>query len=132
MSTKKWFRAKNSIFGPQKGHFGQSGPRNGPPSGQMATYRKTEVIQSYLRIWGTYDPIESGPADPKKWGLYRRSVKKYRFSSQNRAPAAAPRPAVQRGQHKNDVFLLSGHDGNKKLDAFGKKMDFGPKNCIFD
>ena len=105
--------------------------KNGPPSGQTATYRKTEVIQSYLRIWGTYDPIESGPADPKKWGLYRRSVKKSRFSGQNRAPAAAPRPAVQRGQHKNDVFLLSGHDGNKKVGCFWQKMDFGPKNCIF-
>ena len=41
---------KNSIFGPQKGHFGQSGPQNGPPGGQTATYRKTEGIQSYLRI----------------------------------------------------------------------------------
>ena len=28
-------------------------PKNGPPSGQTATYRKTKVIQSYLRIWGT-------------------------------------------------------------------------------
>ena len=50
---------RSSIFGPQKGHFGQSGPRNGPPGGQTATYRKTEVNQSYLRIWGTYDPIET-------------------------------------------------------------------------
>ena len=66
---KKRFRAKNSIFGPQKGHFGQSGPRNGPPGGQTATYRKTEGIQSYLRIWGTYDPIELGPSEPKKWGF---------------------------------------------------------------
>ena len=88
---------------------------------QMATYRKTEVIQSYLRIWGTYDPIESGPSDPKKWGLYRRSVKKCRFSGQNRAPAAAPRPAVQRDQHKNVVFLLSGHDGNKIVGRFWQK-----------
>ena len=79
---KTGFGPKNSIFGPQKGHFGQSGPRNGPPGGQTATYRKTEGIQSYLRIWGTYDPIESGPSDPKKWGLCRRSVKKCRFSGQ--------------------------------------------------
>ena len=50
---------KSSIFGPQKGHFGQSGPRNGPPSGQTATYQKTKGIQSYLRIWGTCD--QSGP-----------------------------------------------------------------------
>ena len=53
---------RSSIFGPQKGHFVQSGPRNGPPVGQTATYRKTEGIQSYLRIRGTYDPIESGPS----------------------------------------------------------------------
>ena len=106
--------------------------KNGPPSGQTATYRKTEVIQSYLRIWGTYDPIESGPSDPKKWGLYRRSVKKCRFSGQNRAPAAAPRTAVQRGQHKNVVFLLSGHDGNKKVGRFWqKKCIFDLKFCVF-
>ena len=106
-------------------------PKNDPPSGQTATYRKTEVIQSYLRIWGTYDPIESGPSDPKKWGLYRRSVKKCRFSGQNRAPAAAPRPAVQRGQHKNVVFLLSGHDGNKKVGRFWQKNGFWAKKLHF-
>ena len=79
---KKLFWAENSTFGPKKGHFGQSGPRNDPPSGQTATYQKTEGIQSYLRIWGTYDPIESGPSDPKKWGLYGCSVKKCRFLGQ--------------------------------------------------
>ena len=105
--------------------------KNGPPSGQTATYRKTEVIQSYLRIWGTYDPIESGPSDPKKWGLYRRSVKKCRFSGQNRAPAAAPRPAVQRGQHKNVVFLLSGHDGNKKVGRHWQKNGFWAEKIEF-
>merc|ERR1712055_859206 len=80
-------------------------------------------------IWGTYDPIESGPSDPKKWGLYRRSVKK--FSGQNRAPAAAPRPAVQRDQHKNVVFLLSGHDGNKIVGRFWQKNGFGAKKLHF-
>ena len=93
--------------------------------------RKTKVIQSYLSIWGTYDPIELGPSDPKKWGLYRRSVKKCRFSGQNRALAAAPRPAVQRGQHKNDVFLLSGHDGNKKVGRFWQKNGFWAKKLHF-
>merc|ERR1739846_277096 len=73
---------KKPTFGPKKGHFGQSGPRNGPPSGQTATYRKTEGIQSYLRIWGTYDPIESGSSDPKKWGFHRCSVKKCRILGQ--------------------------------------------------
>ena len=106
-------------------------PKNDPPSGQTATYRKTEVIQSCLRIWGTYDSIESGPSDPKKWGFHRCSVKKCRFSGQKWAPAAGPRPAVQRGQHKNVAFLVSSHDGDKKFGQFPKKMDFGPKNCIF-
>ena len=60
---------KPSIFGPQKGHFGQSGPRNDRPSGQTATYQKTEGIQSYLRIWVTYDPIELGSSEPKNGGF---------------------------------------------------------------
>ena len=128
---KNGFGPKNSIFGPQKGHFGQSGPRNGPPSGQTTTYRKTEGIQSYLRIWGTYDPIESGSSDPKKWGLYGCSVKKCRFSGQKWAPAAAPRPAVQRGQHKNVVFLVSSHDGDKKFGRFPKKNGFRAKKLHF-
>ena len=63
---------------------------------RTASYRKTEVIQSYLRMWGSYDPIESGPSEPKKWGLYGRSVKKCTFSGQKWAPAAALRPAVPR------------------------------------
>ena len=77
--TKNGFGPKNSFFGPQKGHFGQLGPRNGPPGGQTATYQKTEGIQSYLRIWGTYDPIELGPSEPKKWGFHRCSVEKCRI-----------------------------------------------------
>ena len=71
---------KEVGFGPKKGHFGQPGPWNGPSRGQTVTYRKTEGIQSYPRIWGTYDPIESDPSVPKKGGLYGCSVKKCRFS----------------------------------------------------
>ena len=44
------------------------GPKNGRPSGQTATNQKTEVIQNYLGIWGRYDPIESGPSEPKNGG----------------------------------------------------------------
>ena len=57
------------------------------------------------------------------------SVKKCRFSGQNRAPAAASRPAVQRGQHKNvccPVMMAT-----KKLDNFGEKLDFGQKELHF-
>ena len=46
------------------------GGRKTAPSGQTTTYRKTEVIQSYLRIWGTCDPIGLDSSDPKKWGIY--------------------------------------------------------------
>ena len=92
-------------FWPCKGHFGLLGPKKGSSSGQTATYRKTEVIQSYLRMWGSYDPIESGPSEPKKWGLYGRSVKKCRFSGQKWAPAATPRPAVRPSQHKKVAFF---------------------------
>ena len=90
-------------------------PKNRPPSGRTGSYRKTEVIQSYLRMWGSYDSIESGPSEPKKWGLYGRSVKKCRFSGQKWAAAAAPRPAVRPSQHKKVVFLVSRHDGIKKF-----------------
>ena len=45
----------------------------------MAIYRKTKVIQSYLRMWESYDPIESEPSDPKKLGLYGCSIKKGDF-----------------------------------------------------
>ena len=49
----------------KKGHFGQSVPENGPPSSRMGTYLKTEGIESYLRTWTSYDPIESGPFEVK-------------------------------------------------------------------
>ena len=105
--------SKKMIFG-QKTHFlpwwlWPIVANNDPPSGQMIIYRKTECIQSYLRIWGRYDPIESGPSDTKKWGLYKRSVEKSRFLGQKWAPAAAPGPVVQRGQHKSVVILVSSH-----------------------
>ena len=38
---------------------------------------------------------------------------------------------MQRGQHKNDVFLLSGHDGNKKVGRFWQKNGFWAKNTAF-
>ena len=45
----------------------------------MGTYQKTKGIQSYLRMWGSYDPIESDPLEPKNWVLYGRSEKKCKF-----------------------------------------------------
>ena len=58
-SQKNGFGAeKNCIFGSKKDHFRQSVQENGPPSSRTDTYRKTEGIQSYLRTWGSCDPIE--------------------------------------------------------------------------
>ena len=65
LATKKMiWGQKYSIFGSKKGHFGQSGPRSGLPS---------------LRIWETFDPIESGPSEPKKMGVHRWSIKMQNF-----------------------------------------------------
>ena len=56
----------------------------------MGTYLKTEGIQSCLRIWGIYDPIELGPFEPKNGGLYGCSVKKSDFRAKN-GPLYPPR-----------------------------------------
>ena len=56
------------VFSQKKGLFGQLVPENGLPSGQMGTYLKTEGNQSYLGIWGRYDPIEPGLSEAKKVG----------------------------------------------------------------
>ena len=129
--SKKMIFGQKIIFDLVNGDFGHWGPQNDQPSGQTIIYRKTEVIQSYLKIWGRYNPTESGPSEPKKWGFHRCSVKKCRFSGQKCAPAAGLRPTLQQGQHKIVAFWMSSHDGNKKIEQFKKKMDLGPKNCIF-
>ena len=54
------------IFGCKNSNFWQSGPYNGLPRCRMGTYLKTKGIQSYLKIWGCYDPIELGPSETKK------------------------------------------------------------------
>ena len=50
MSPKNYCQAKNSILTPKRATFGNRGQKIGLPSGLTATYRKTEGIQSYLRI----------------------------------------------------------------------------------
>ena len=65
-SPKKIILGHFCIFGLVIGHFGLLGPKNGAPSSQTDTYRKTEGIESYLWIWGRYHSIESGPSEPKK------------------------------------------------------------------
>ena len=51
------FQTKTEHYWPQKGHFEQLVPENGPPSSQLGTYQKTEDIESYLRICGSYDRV---------------------------------------------------------------------------
>ena len=99
------------ILGLVKGHFGLLGPKSGPPSGQTATYQKTEGIQSFLKIWARYDPIELGPSEPKKGG-YVGVAQKSRILSQKWALVPAQKPAIQCCQHKQVFFLVFCHDGS--------------------
>ena len=126
---------KSSIFGPQKGHFVQSGPRNGPPNGQTATYQKTKGIQSSLRIWRSCHPIESGPSEPKKWGFHRCSVKKRRISGKKcsflaRNPFFWNFPTlfvtIMTGHQKDNIFVLT------PLHGCSQKNGFGPKTAFLD
>ena len=121
---------------PKNGQTPEWRPENGPLSGQMATCQKTKVIQSYLRIWGTYDPIGLDPYDPQKRGLYRCSVKNEDFWTKNE-PWWALMPPVQWVQNKKTCLFVSGHDGDKNLDDvakngfWAKKLHFWPKNHFF-
>ena len=81
VSKKMEFCPKNCIFCLKKSSFGQSGPENSPPSSQMGTYWKTKGIQSCLRIWRSYDPIELSSSEP----VNGCSVKKSRFVDRNGA-----------------------------------------------
>ena len=73
----------------------------------MGTYLKIKGIQSYLRIWGCYDPIESGPSETKKGVLYECSDKNQifgQFLAQKKGPDSPPETTLQGGQHKKVVF----------------------------
>ena len=132
LTTKNWFRAKKVAFlDPKRATLGNRGHETGrqpakrPPTGKLKVSRVTSGYG------GLMIPLRRVRPTQKKWALYRHSVKKCRFSGQNRAPAAAPRPAVQRDQHKNVVFLLSGHDGNKIVGRFWQKNGFWAKKVHF-
>ena len=124
---KNYFGPKNSTLGLKKGHFGQSGPWNSPPSNQTATYRKTNGIQSYLWIWGTYDPIESSPSEPRKGRLCGCSVKKSDFEA-NFGPKTCPctpqELARHYDKHENIVFLVPSHHRSKKFGGCPQKNGF--------
>ena len=121
------------IFAHKKGHFRQLGPYNGLPSSQTATFRKTEGIQSYLRICGCYDLIKSGLSEPKKrdfMGVAQKNLIFGLFLGQKWALAAPQELVQQHERHKNVVFLVSGHDGNEEIGGCGQKIDFWPKNPL--
>ena len=52
------------------------------------------------------------------------------FLGQKRALAAPLELAQQHEQHKNIVFLVSGHDGNEEIGGCAQKNDFGPKTAF--
>ena len=49
---------------------------------------------------------------------------------QKRALAAPLELAQQHEQHKNIVFLVSGHDGNEEIGGCGQKIDVWAKNPL--
>ena len=75
---------QKTIFKFVNGQIPARGPKNGAQSGQTATYRKTEVMESLI-------PWSRVRLSQKKWGLYRRSVEKCSFSDQEWALGAASR-----------------------------------------
>ena len=52
------------------------------------------------------------------------------FLGQKWALAAPQELAQQHERHKNVVFLVSGHDGNKEIGGCAQKIDFGPKTAL--
>ena len=66
---------KNSVFGPKTAILVNQDPNNSQLISQMGTHQETEIIESYLMIWGQYDPIKSSLSKPNKCGLYGCSAK---------------------------------------------------------
>ena len=108
------------------------GPENGPPSGQTVNCRKTKVIQSYLRIWGTFDPIESDPSDPKKWGLYGCSVKNEDFRTENGPWRPPRRPPYNRFNTKILPFWCPVMIVTKNMDDVTKKWIMSQKKALLN
>ena len=123
------------IFGPKKGHVRQLGPYNGLPSSQTATFRKTEGIQSYLRICGCYDLIKSGSSEPKKKGFYGCSEKKIRFSGYFWAKNGLLQPPRSSFSNMSDTKTLSFWClvmmVTKKLEDVDKKLISGQKKHFY-
>ena len=109
LTCPSWVKIRDTFLSevgiPKSGQNPAWRPKNGLPSSQTATYRKREVIQSYLRIWGRNASIKSR--------LYRCSVKKEDFSTKNGA-WHPPKCSLCHLINKKYVFLVSSHGGTKK------------------
>ena len=101
-------------------------PKKGLPSGQTGTYWKTKFIQFNTSGYG--DPIKSGPSDPKKWGLHRRSINKMQIFGPKMGPGG--RNAVQRVNTKILSFWCPVMMVSNILKNVQRKWILGPKNCI--
>ena len=100
---------KNSVFGPKKGHFGQSGPQNGLPSSQTPPTGKPrypELPQDMGDLWSHW--VSSVRA--KKGEFQRCSVKKCRISGR-KCSFLAQNPFFCQ---KRPTFLLPSWPDNKK------------------
>ena len=86
----------------------------------------TKGIQSYLRIWGCYDPIESSPSKTKKRGLYGCSVKKSDFRAKN-GPLHPPR-SLPSNMRNTKTFWCLVIMVTKKLEDLQKKIISGRKH----
>ena len=98
----------------------------------MGTHLKTIGIQIYLRIWGCYDPVESGPSETKIGGLYGCSVRKSHF----RAIFQPPETTLQCGQDRKVVFwgpfmmvTIFFEDVPKKMISGQKTAFWGPERA---
>ena len=79
--------------------------------GQASRKRRAKQVNWHLMIWGSYDPIESGPSEPQEWELNESSVKGT-FWGQFYAENGPYHPPRSQPLHKNVVFLVSRHNGN--------------------
>ena len=130
MSPKKWISStKTALLGPKRTILWNRGHE----TARRAAKRPHTGIQSYLRIWGTYDPIESGLSKPRKGGFCGYNVKNLIWGpilakKRALAPPTGACPALW-WTWKRCLLVLS-HDGSKKLEDVHKKLSLGPKTAL--
>ena len=133
--AKKWILGQKTAFSARNSAFFYATPMK-PPFFQLKRPRLNGIISPpYPEV--TLDTF-SFPVGGRLAGWrpvsWPRLPKVALLGSKN--AVFGPKPffwtPVQRSQQKNVVFLVSGHGGDKQSWTISKKMDFWPKNCIFD